>query len=143
MFSNLCPLIVPQPQHGRSYREGNPCLNYFEIGSNQERTVIQRLAIILFICVAGCSDWPATPPPTTPQELQGDGVVNTDGHSAHRSQLSKITIGGIVLKPKAVLGGKLALLVPDEFLEMDGETLKLKYPSERRPPLVYLTNQGQ
>jgi len=103
---------------------------------------MQRFAIIFFVFAAGCSDQPATPTATSPQGEQGNAVVKTDGHSADGPQLSETTIGNIVLQPKAVIDGKLSLLVPDEFSEMDDETLKLKYPSERRPTLVYTNKSG-
>jgi hypothetical protein len=103
---------------------------------------MQRFAILLFVFAAGCSEQPATPTPTNQQEQQGDAVVKTDGHSADGPQLSETTIGDIVLKPKTVIDGKLLLLVPEEFSEMDEETLKFKYPSERRPTLVYTNESG-
>ena len=101
---------------------------------------MQRFAIILFVCTIGCSDQPATP--TTSQERQRDTVVQIDGHSVEGPQLSETAIGDIVLKPKAVIDGKLSLLIPEAFSEMDEESLKLKYPSERRPTLVYTNGSG-
>lgn len=101
-----------------------------------------RFAIIFFVLAAGCSDQPATPTATTSQEQQGGAALQPDGHSADGSQLSETTIGDIVLKPQAVIDGKLSLLVPEEFSEMDEETLQLKYPSERRPTLVYTNESG-
>jgi hypothetical protein len=105
---------------------------------------MQRFSIILylFVCAAGCGDQPVTATATTPQEQQRDSAVQTDSRSAEGSDLSETTIGDVVLKPKAVINGKLSLLVPVEFSEMDEETLKLKYPSERRPSLVYTNEAG-
>ncbi len=52
------------------------------------------------------------------------------------------TVGGILLQPKTVIDEKLTLLIPQDFSLMDEETLSLKYPSERRPTLVYTNESG-
>jgi hypothetical protein len=46
------------------------------------------------------------------------------------------------LARKSVLNGKVSLLVPTGFKPMDKEMLAFKYPSERRPPLVFTNEKG-
>ena len=46
------------------------------------------------------------------------------------------------LEPRALLDGKLILLVPTSFEEMSDELRRLKYPSERRPPIVFTNYMG-
>ena len=41
------------------------------------------------------------------------------------------------LERKVVLGGKVSILVPRDFLPMTQEMLNVKYPSSNRPSLVY------
>jgi hypothetical protein len=41
------------------------------------------------------------------------------------------------LERKAVLGGKVSVLVPHDFMPMSQEMLNVKYPSSNRPSLVY------
>jgi hypothetical protein len=48
----------------------------------------------------------------------------------------------VKLEPQAVLDGKLILLVPASFEEMSEELRRLKYPSERRPPIVFTNYMG-
>ncbi|WP_145090002.1 hypothetical protein [Rosistilla carotiformis] len=102
---------------------------------------MQRFTIILFVFVAGCREQPDTPTAATPQVQRVGEVVGTEGHSANGSQLSETIVGGIVLKPNVAIDGKLSLLLPEDFSEMDEERLKLKYPNELRPTLVY-TNKS-
>lgn len=108
--------------------------------------------MILCVFAFGCRDQPAksiaTPTATTPQVQNSDANAKTDGHASDGPQLSETpivpekTIGDIVLKPQTVLDGKLSLLVPEAFSVMDEEMLKLKYPSQRRPALVYTDQSG-
>ncbi len=46
------------------------------------------------------------------------------------------------LTPKALLGGAVQVLVPAGFDVMSPELLHFKYPSERRPTLVYTNAAG-
>lgn len=46
------------------------------------------------------------------------------------------------LEEKSELGGKVTLLIPKAFKPMSEEMLKIKYPSERRPDLVYTNERG-
>ena len=48
----------------------------------------------------------------------------------------------VKLEPQALLDGKLVLLVPASFEEMSEEHRRLKYPSERRPPIVFSNYMG-
>jgi len=41
------------------------------------------------------------------------------------------------LTPRSVLDGKVVILVPSDFDLMSEEMARLKYPSERRPPIVF------
>jgi hypothetical protein len=49
---------------------------------------------------------------------------------------------GLQLEEKHFLSNKLSVLMPKEFEIMGEEMLKLKYPSERRPTLVYTNKDG-
>lgn len=46
------------------------------------------------------------------------------------------------LEPRTLLNGKVTLLLPKEFKPMSEEMLKVKYPSERRPTLVFSNERG-
>ena len=46
------------------------------------------------------------------------------------------------LEERHFLSNKLVLLMPREFELMGEEMLKLKYPTERRPTLVYTNKEG-
>jgi hypothetical protein len=46
------------------------------------------------------------------------------------------------LEAKSVLDGKVSLLIPQNFKPMSEEMLTTKYPSERRPTLVYTNEPG-
>ena len=48
----------------------------------------------------------------------------------------------IELENRKVLGGKVEILLPKEFEVMSEDMMKLKYPSERRPTLVYTDKTG-
>ena len=113
---------------------------------------MQRSAIILMICIAGCSNQSTTPTPaetetptttetkdSTPSEAENRDTV---GHADGRIGLVEETVGGVLLQPKTMINGKLTLLIPQGFSIMDEEMLKLKYPSERRPTLVYTNELG-
>lgn len=49
----------------------------------------------------------------------------------------------IALETKSLLNDKIELKVPKEFVIMSEELMKLKYPSERRPTLVYSNESGE
>ena len=44
--------------------------------------------------------------------------------------------------PQSVLDGKVEILVPQDFELMSDEMARLKYPSERRPPIVFTNYDG-
>lgn len=48
----------------------------------------------------------------------------------------------IEFETKALLGNKIELKIPKGFVIMSGEMAKLKYPSERRPTLIYTNESG-
>ncbi len=56
--------------------------------------------------------------------------------------LLSMTIGKIELKVKSLLSDKVELKIPTEFDIMSKELIELKYPSERRPTLVYSNESG-
>jgi len=49
----------------------------------------------------------------------------------------------IDLKTKSLLNDKVELRIPAEFDIMSEELLKMKYPSERRPTLVYSNESSE
>ncbi|MDO7846058.1 hypothetical protein Q5H92_06810 [Hymenobacter sp. M29] len=49
---------------------------------------------------------------------------------------------GIELEPKALLGNKIELKIPKGFDIMSEEMAKAKYPTERRPTLIYTNESG-
>ncbi|NVO29953.1 hypothetical protein [Hymenobacter lapidiphilus] len=51
-------------------------------------------------------------------------------------------IAGIQLEERLLLDKKVALKIPEGFEIMQEEMLKLKYPAERRPTLVYTNSTG-
>ena len=97
---------------------------------------MKRFSIILVVCIAGCGGQSTTP---TAPETRGTGT-NRGGDET--TVLSDTTVGGIVLQPKTVINGKLSLLISQRFSVMDDQALQLKYPSERRPTLVYANESG-
>jgi len=46
------------------------------------------------------------------------------------------------LEKKSVLGGKVEILIPSTFTVMEEDMLKLKYPMQNRPALVYTNEAG-
>jgi len=56
--------------------------------------------------------------------------------------LLSMSIGKIELVSKSLLNDKVELKIPKEFDIMSEELMKLKYPSERRPTLVYSNETG-
>lgn len=61
---------------------------------------------------------------------------------ANGPALSGKTVGGVNLKPTTLLSGKLVMLIPDGFVQMDEATLRTKYPSANRPSLVFTNDRG-
>ncbi|MEN8120288.1 MAG: hypothetical protein ABFS35_08075 [Bacteroidota bacterium] len=53
-----------------------------------------------------------------------------------------MTIGKIELVNKSLLNDKVELKIPKDFEIMSEELMKVKYPSERRPTLVYSNETG-
>jgi hypothetical protein len=56
--------------------------------------------------------------------------------------LISATVATIELETKLFLNNKVELKIPKGFGIMDEEMLKLKYPSQRRPTLVYTNESG-
>lgn len=72
-----------------------------------------------------------------------DGTGETASTEAEApGDLVATEVDGIRLEPRTVVDGKVTLLVPSEFTEMDEEMLSAKYPAERRPTLVYTDETG-
>ncbi len=46
------------------------------------------------------------------------------------------------LEQRSILNGKIEILLPAAFKVMDKEMMQLKYPSERRPTIVYTNPAG-
>jgi len=90
--------------------------------------------VFLFFCVTGCNNPSSTTPVSestsaTPPSVDLGRVLDT-------------TVGGIPLERKALLDGRLSMLLPKSFTLMGEEMLRLKYPSERRPTVVYTNEAG-
>ncbi len=47
------------------------------------------------------------------------------------------------LRSKTILDGAIKILIPNDFVLMDGEMLNLKYPKINRPTLVYTDSNGE
>ncbi|PCH99340.1 MAG: hypothetical protein COB85_00105 [Bacteroidetes bacterium] len=56
--------------------------------------------------------------------------------------LVSMTVGKIELEIKSLMNDKVELKIPSEFEIMSEELMKLKYPSERRPTLIYSNESG-
>ncbi len=52
------------------------------------------------------------------------------------------TISTLELEKRKILNDKIEILIPREFEEMSEDMMKLKYPSERRPTLIYTDKTG-
>lgn len=50
--------------------------------------------------------------------------------------------GELELAPRSVLNDTVVILVPKDFELMSEEMARLKYPSERRPPIVFTNYDG-
>ncbi len=57
--------------------------------------------------------------------------------------LLSMTIRKNELELKSLLNDKIELKIPKKFERMSEELMKLKYPSERRPTLVYSNESGE
>ena len=56
--------------------------------------------------------------------------------------LASATFSGIELQTKFLLNDQVELKIPKDFEIMNEEMMKLKYPSEKRPTLVYSNKSG-
>jgi hypothetical protein len=56
--------------------------------------------------------------------------------------LLSATFASIDLQTKSLLNNKVELKIPKDFKVMSEEMMKIKYPSERRPTLVYTNTSG-
>jgi len=98
--------------------------------------MMKRLVIVVIVCITGCKGEMTT---LTAPETQGRIAR---GHAGERTGLSCETVGGIVLQPTTVMNEKRLLLIPQQFSVMDEEMLRIKYPQERRPTLVFTNESG-
>lgn len=73
---------------------------------------------------------------------RSEQVVAPSQPQAAVEPLTATTVQGVALQPKSAINGKLSLLIPEEFTVMSEEMLSLKYPSSRRPTLVYTNEAG-
>lgn len=89
---------------------------------------MRLLPFVVLLCFAGCTN-----PSTT---------TNVAPASIDFGQALDATVGGIQLERKAFIDGRLTMLIPSNFAPMDEEMLRLKYPSERRPTVVYTNTRG-
>ena len=103
---------------------------------------MHRLAVLLLVCAVGCGDPASAPDATTPRQQPDDTPVEENEQPTAELAQSKTRIGDVELTQKTVVDGKLSLLVPDGFSEMTEAALELKYPSSRRPTLVYTNDTG-
>lgn len=90
-----------------------------------KRLIITAIAVSLLF-VAACSNSPAK-------------------HTVREILPSKeFTVGQekIILEAKNLLNNKVQVLIPKTFVVMPEEMAKLKYPSEKRPSLIYTSEDG-
>jgi hypothetical protein len=69
--------------------------------------------------------------------------IKVFGLSIFSIALLSATVFNIELETKTLLNGKISLKIPKTFEIMSEEMLKLKYPSQRRPTLVYTNESGE
>ncbi len=70
-------------------------------------------------------------------------IIKALGIGILSTVLLSATIFTIELETKTLLNGKINLKIPKSFEIMSEEMLKVKYPSERRPTLVYTNESGE
>ena len=75
-----------------------------------------------------------------PQAQSDDSPAGADNRAPQ--QLAEKKIGKVVLQPQTVLKDKLSLLLPEGFTPMDDQMLKIKYPNQKAPSLVYSNENG-
>ncbi|EPR71301.1 hypothetical protein ADIWIN_3206 [Winogradskyella psychrotolerans RS-3] len=57
--------------------------------------------------------------------------------------LLSMTIGEIELESKSLLNNRVELKIPKTFVIMSEELMKIKYPSDNRPTLIYSDESGE
>jgi hypothetical protein len=101
--------------------------------------LMRRFVITCALCVAGCSDSSRTNPSSGGRQTS---EAQADENSRQQKPLAATTIDGVNLRALTVLDGKLSLLASGPFTIMGDEILRIKYPNERRPTLVYSNESG-
>jgi hypothetical protein len=89
--------------------------------------------LLLLLCVWGCSGKPTGAPQAEP---------STSTAQPQPGPLAATTVSGIPLEPMTFLDGKATLLIPKDFGPMREEMIKIKYPRERPPTVVYTNERG-
>lgn len=93
------------------------------------------LVVSIFIVVStGCSG-------SSKNQSPSNDSNNSQAASSATMPKAK-TVDSITLEPKALLDGKLALLLPQGFKQMNQEMLATKYPAANRPTTVYSNPNG-
>ncbi len=139
--------------------------------TTQKSFYMRILVLLMLVCLAGCRDKQSETPedhdvvnhtneanhaiksPIDTDDIDennnetSDTVktpISTNSVTDHTETniIAEVTIGNIVLKPMVMVNGKLSLLVPKDFSLMGEEMLRTKYPSDRRPTVVYTDESG-
>jgi hypothetical protein len=99
-----------------------------------------RSFLFVLVLLVGCSrNQPNTPNPApAPADKDKGAISSKDGQEPKPQPVDT----KIPLAEKQLLDGKVTMLIPKEFEVMSEEMLKVKYPSERRPTLVYTNEPG-
>jgi hypothetical protein len=93
------------------------------------------LVLIGLIVVVGCE-------PPRKKANSGSGAASTAQGSSDSFHNEPKQVGAIALKPTKLLNGDFEVLLPADFTLMDEEMLRVKYPNENRPTLVYTNPAG-
>lgn len=91
-----------------------------------KRNLINVLVVVLLFIVSGCSNNDTKPSTNQKEEVQTQFTINS---------------GKLVLEKKEVIANRLEILIPQTFSKMSEEMAKIKYPSERRPTVIF-TNEN-
>jgi len=102
------------------------------------RVLLLFALILMIILLSACSAVQAT------QSSQQNSVSDASSSviSSDSKEAESHTINGILLIKTAVYSGKVKVFIPDSFSVMTEEMLKLKYPTDNRPTLVYTNESG-
>lgn len=103
-------------------------------------------SLLILVLFAGCQ------PPNASRSAGNSSAGGNRGDSATASGAAKPAasgnrneekvVGSVKLKPTRLLDGKFEILLPDDFQPMPDELLRVKYPSQNRPTLVFTNPDG-